>query len=164
MRRLNRLLVLIVIGSLITYGMYLGHLAQLSYKGYCHAAGKYLTDDEKIKIALFDLLKKYPPPVIQTPASYGWARDTPKNPIYYHDVNSFLSLNPDCCKIKPAEAYTEGASITLIDNIFGAATNVIEVNYLVRFKDNDNMEQSIKTLDYLHITNCGTPGQPWSPY
>lgn len=153
---------------MLTSGLaYLGYLARLTDNGYCHAAGKYLTDEEKIRIALGDLLKKYPPSVIlrkHHPDATVLGFLPPENPIYYRDVDEFVSLNPNCCKVRPTETYTEGATVTLAEKLTGTATSVIETNYLVRYRGEDNLEHRIKTTVSLHVTNCGTPGQPWSPY
>lgn len=145
---------------------YFGYLGWLTNNGYCHAQGKYLTDEEKIRVALKDELKKYPPSVIRTPndPTKGGNLTVPSNPIYYRDVDEFLSLNPDCCKVSPTEAFTEGSTVTLLEKLTGTATSVIETNYLVRYRGEDGLEHSIKTTPSLHITNCGTPGKPWSPF
>lgn len=157
-----RLLILVLISG-FAYGVY---LALLSYAGYCHAVGKYLTDDEKIRVALVDLLKKYPPSVIlrkHHPDATVLGYLPPENPIYYRDVDEFLALNPDCCKVNPTEKFMEGGTLTLVEKLTGTATSVIEANYLVRYRREDGKEGSIKTTGYLHITSCGTRGKPWSP-
>ena len=165
MRRLKLALMYIALGAVIAYGTYLGYLARLTYTGYCHAEGKYLTDEEKIRVAVTDLLTKYPPPVIQTQVEINvWHQSVPNHPIHYRDVDQFLALNPDCCKVDPTEKFMEGGTLTLIEKLTGTATSVVEVNYLVRYRLDDGEEASIKTTSYLHITNCGTPGTPWSPY
>jgi hypothetical protein len=163
MRRLKLALLYIALGVVIAYGAYLGYLARLTYRGYCHAEGKYLTNEEKIRVALEDLLEKYPPPVIRTPVSYGWSLDIPKNPIHYRGVDEFLAVNPDCCKVDPTEKFMEGGTLTLVERLTGTASSVVEVNYLVRYRRKDGTADSIKTTGRLHITNCGTPGTPWEP-
>ena len=152
-------------GVIVVAVVYVTYLANFLDKGYCFAQSKYLTDDEKIRLALVNLLRKYPPAVIKTPVTQiGWGLSVPKNPIYYRDVDEFLVFNPDCCKVNPAGKYTEGAGVTLIEQLTGTATGIVEVNYLVHYLDETNTAQSVKYVDYLHITNCGKPGQTWSPY
>ncbi|MDO8335611.1 MAG: hypothetical protein Q7T74_02390 [Candidatus Saccharibacteria bacterium] len=58
----------------------------------------------------------------------------------------------------------EGGTLTLVEKLAGTATSVIEANYCVRYRGKNGKEDSIKTTVYLHITSCGTPGKPWSPY
>lgn len=166
MRRLKLGLTCIALGMFAAYGGYLCYLAWLTNNGYCHAEGKYLTDDEKIRVALIDVLREYPPSVIRTPIdpTKGGNLTVPKDPINYRDVNEFLYLNPDCCKVRPTETYTEGSTVTLLEKLTGTASSVIETNYLVRYRGEDGLERSIKTTPSLHITNCGTPGKPWSPF
>ena len=150
---------------LVTFGIvYLGNLARLTHNGYCHAADKYLTDEEKIRVALEDFLKKYPPPVIRTPVETNvWSLSVPKKPIYYRDLNEFLSLNLDCCKFTPPAVFREGnGQFTLAERLRGVATNLINLKYSVRYYGEDNTMRSIETTGYLYITSCGTPGDP--PY
>lgn len=161
MRRLKFGLVFLIFGVAIAY---LVHLARLVDSGYCFAAEKYLTEEEKIRVALVDLLKKYPPPVIRTPVEPRVSSlSAPKNPIHYRDVDEFLSLNPDCCKVESAELSMEGGKLTLLEKLTGTATDIVVVNYLVRYRDDDNTERAIKTLESLRITSCGSRGTPWQP-
>jgi hypothetical protein len=164
-RRLKRALLCIVLGAVIVYGIYQGHLARLTNTGYCHASEKYLTDEEKIRVALADLLKKYPPPVIQKQIEPNvWHQSFPNNPIYYRNTDEFLSLNQNCCKVFPTEKFMEGGALTLVEKLTGTATSIVEVNYLVRYRREDGNAHAIKATSRLHITNCGTSGTPWSPY
>ena len=167
MRRLKLGLIYIALGLVVAYGGYLCYLAWLTNNGYCHAEGKYLTDEEKVRVAVADVLRNYPPSVIlrkHHPDAIVKGFLPPESPIYYRDVNEFLYMNPDCCKVRPTETYTEGSTVTLLEKLTGTATSVIETNYLVRYRGEDGLERSIKTTPSLHITNCGTPGKPWSPF
>ena len=171
MRRLKLGLMWILFAAVLGCGVYLGYLGWLTTRGYCHAEGKYLTDAEKIRVALVDLLTKYPPAVIRKSVEPNVSiMSTPNNPIFYRDVNDFLSLNPDCCKVRSV-TYPEPdvspeciGSHDLVDTLMGVATCAIEITYLVRFKDEHEAVQSIKTTGWLHISNCGTPAKPWTPY
>jgi hypothetical protein len=89
----------------------------------------------------------------------------PKNPIYYRDVDEFLSLNPDCCKFIPPAIFREGdGNFALVERLTGEATNLIKVDYQVRYFDEDKTVRSIKATDYLYITSCGKPGDaPYTP-
>jgi hypothetical protein len=144
--------------------------AKLSYDGYCFSQKRYLSDDEKIRLSLTRLLDIYPPAVIRKPIeSEGWSRkgwsiSPPSDPIAYRDLEEFFLVNPDCCKVNPTEKYIEGGGLTLIERLTGTATSVIEVAYLVRYRDSNGVVQSVKTKTQLHITSCGSPGKPWSPY
>jgi hypothetical protein len=161
---MRRLIPWLLILALMSGLAYLGYLARLTYTGYCHAADKYLTDEEKIRVALGDLLKKYPPSVVRKPLRENvWSISAPENPIYYRDVDEFLSLNPDCCKFTPPAVFRESdGRFTLVERLTGVATNLIEVKYWVRYLDKGNTMRAIKTTGYLYITSCGTPGDP--PY
>jgi hypothetical protein len=188
MRCMKLGLMVVLMVSAIAYGIYIGYLARLTYIGYCHTEDKHLTDEEKIAMALSDLLQKYPPLTTlalgdllkKYPPSIdrklikveewsaapreAWHMFKPEKPIYYRDVKYFLMMNPDCCKIYSTSTVMEGGELSLVEVLMGTATEIVEVNYLVRYWDEENVEKSIKTVDYLHITSCGTPGKPWSPY
>ena len=173
MHRLKLLLIWATFAAVLGYGVYLGYLGWLTTNGYCHAQGKYLTDDEKIRVALVDLLSKYPPAVVlgkHHPDAKVLGYLSPQNPIHYRDVDDFLSLNPDCCIVgstsgEPRVTNPEDIGpANLIETLMGTATRAIEVTYLVRFKDANDVAQSIRTTGWLHISNCGTPAKPWTPH
>lgn len=167
MRRLKLILMWTALIALVGCIAYAGHLVRLTYAGYCHAAEKYLTDDEKIRVALVDLLKKHPPVVMRSSVEANvFNMSPPDNPILYRNVDDFLSRNPDCCSVRyhtfPAPEMQPDVMPPLSDILTGTATRVVIVTYLVRFKDERNVEQSVKTTTYLHINNCGAPAKPWS--
>ena len=173
MHRLKLVLMWIAFAAVLGYGVYLGYLGWLTTKGYCHAEEKYLTDDEKIRVALVDLLSKYPPAVVlgkHHPDAKLLGYLSPQNPVPYRDVDDFLSLNPDCCKVRSVTYPEPGVppecigSHDLVDTLMGVATCTVEASYLVRFKDEHKTVQSIKTTGWLHISNCGTPAKPWTPH
>lgn len=172
MRSLKLGLMWILFAAVLGCGVYLGYLGWLTTRGYCHAEGKYLTDEEKIRVALVDLLRKYPPAVVDktVTAGQGRGRSAPVNPVRYRNVDEFLFLNPDCCKVRSV-TYPELdvspeciGSHDLVDTLMGVATCAIEVTYLVRFKDEHEAVQSIKTTGWLHISNCGNPAKLWTPH
>ena len=172
MLRLKLGLMWIAFAAALGYGVYLGYLGWLTTRGYCHADGKYLTDDEKIRVALVNLLSKYPPAVVEKTVTggQGRGRSAPVDPVHYRTVDEFLLLNPDCCKVRSVTYPEPDVSPEcigphdLVDTLKGVATCAIEVTYLVRFKDEHEAVQSIKTTGWLHISNCGTPARPWTPY
>ena len=98
MHRLKLALIWVSLAAVLAYVAYLGYLARLNYTGYCHAEGKYLTDGEKIRMAVADELKRYPPAIS---SAYVGGKKLPiaANPIHYQDVNDFLRLNPACCSV-----------------------------------------------------------------
>lgn len=164
MRQLNRALLTLAFWVGVGCLTYLGYQARLTYLGYCHAADKFLSNDEKINAAIEELLKKYPAAVVRTSMEPNVSSlSVPIKPVHYSNPNQFLSMNPNCCKVKPTSTYMEGGRLSLVQILTGTATNVVEINYLVRFKDEQDKPQAIKTTAYLHTNNCGAPGRPWSP-
>ena len=139
--------------------------ARLSYHGYCFSQGRYVPESEKVRIAVARLLETYPPAATNVPLGSNWWQPIPPNkPIHYLDVDEFLAINHDCCKVVPIEKYIEGGHLTLLERVTGTATQVVEIRYLVRHRDDINKPQSFPTKANLQITNCADPGKPWSPY
>lgn len=165
MHRLRHVLIFITLGLVTAYGAYLGYLARLNYTGYCHAAGKFLTDDEKIRMAVADVLKTYPPAVIRTPVVTDGLQFTrrPANPIYYRDVDDFLRRNPNCCHVSLSDEGSESYEPGYLWRIVGATSGFVIVNYLVRYLDEDSTPQSKKIKATIPISNCGKPVNWTSP-
>ena len=159
MRSLRSIWLWLSLISLLVFSLYLGHLVQLTQNGYCHSADKYLSDEEKIKLALVDLLKKYPPAILKNQTGVDTSSFSPPiKPIFYSNLEQFLNLNPNCCTFVSPQKFREGpGQIDLIERLTNAATNLIEVKYLVRYLDGDKVPKENKTTTYLYITDCGTP-------
>lgn len=155
----------IALGAVIACGAYLGYLARLTYNGYCHAERKYLTDEEKIRVAVADVIRKYPPPIMQIPVSYGWSLDIPENPIYYRDVDDFLEQNPNCCFISRM-SLNKGMDNTeprFIERATGGVSAFVSMNYAVRYLDVSKTTKSVDVTGYLALSNCGIPVRWWNP-
>lgn len=160
-----------VLGALIVLvalAGYLGYLARLTYSGYCHAQGKYLTDNEKIRVAVADVLTNYPPSVIlrkhhPDAAIEGYL--PPENPIFYRDVDDFLRLNPDCCNISHISLYKGGESTVprFFERATGGVSSFFKVSYTVRYLDSSRTEKSNDATEYYALSNCGVPVRWWNP-
>lgn len=165
MPRLKRALPYIALGVALAYGGHLGYLAQLNYTGYCHAEGKYLTDDEKIRGAVADVLKTYPRAVYLAGTREEELRigRPPPKTIPYQDVDDFLRLNPACCSVTFVRRNSEGATPEFLARIVGAPSGFVNVNYVVRYWNTNNQAQSKEVKTSVPISNCGKPVHWWNP-
>lgn len=155
------ILMMVLLMALLISCIYIG---RMNYAGYCFSEGKYLTDEEKVRVAVADVLKLYPPPVIRTPVEPDvWKLSYPERPIYYRDVDEFLALNPSCCAISQVRNEHEGYRLGLLEKSSGKVTRFVDMNYAVRYFDAENKMQSIAVKGYLSISNCGKPVRWWEP-
>lgn len=165
MRRAKLTLIYIALGLLIACGAYLGNLIRLNYLGYCLEAGRYLTDEEKIRMAVTDVLKRYPPAVY--PALVGTEKlrigRPPVSPIHYLDVDDFLRLNPTCCSVSFMYRGSESIELRFLWRVAGAPSSFVNINYLVRYLNENNDPQSEKAKTIVPISNCGKPVHWWDP-
>ena len=138
-----------------------GFFAGMSYAGYCLREGKVLSDDEKIRTVVMNILKKYPPAVIRTPVAYGWSISSPARPIYYKDIDDFISLNPACCEITKTRDPEEGGPY-FMERLTGTVSGYARIDYQVRYWE-DGGVKSVLSKNHLPISNCGKPTRKWHP-
>lgn len=135
----------------------------LNYLGFCFKAGRFLSKEEKISIAIQYILSSYPP-VIDTHYEKNGVlvkngRHRPKQPIYYKDLRSFLTENPNCCKLTKVATEMEDYSVRLEHRFIGSANIFVELKYKVKYIDKNGAERIQKHTSYVAISNCG---HPWS--
>jgi hypothetical protein len=96
---------LVIIALILFYALfvYVSWKATLNLKGYCKRTHQYLTDDEKLNIAINKVLASYPPFVgmlIETEdGDYSIGRVKPEQPNMYGSVEELFEVNPGCCKM-----------------------------------------------------------------
>lgn len=128
-----------------------------NYAGYCEAESRYLTDEEKINIAITDTLRSYPPPLPKYGSDGGTRKVVdirpPAEPINYADLEEFLRLNKDCCAL--TKEVREGQSVTPISRLTGRISTFVTVKYLVRYRDHQGNIVSEPSETFRAISNCG---------
>ena len=136
----------------------------MNYSGYCHAEGRYLSDDEKIRSAVQYVLNRYPPTISKkiekTIDGKVHVYDhwyMPENPIKYKNVDEFLVLNPGCCELSMTMA--EGLTPLWIDRVSGIVSTYVLVLYKVRYLGPDNIEKHADGGMGVAIQDCG---KAWS--
>ncbi|MFN6571546.1 hypothetical protein [Dendronalium sp. ChiSLP03b] len=117
------LIILLLIGLLSTI---LTIYFSLNYSGFCFAKLRYLSDEEKIKLA-FDSLNSAEKLSIQIA---GERQD--RKFIKYKSFDEYIKENPDCCVINPPG----GSDLPLpeyLERIFGYHSgNYVRINFKVR--------------------------------
>lgn len=139
----------------------LSFFAGMSYVGYCFPEMKVLSNEEKIRAVVENVLRKYPPAVIRTPVDGGWSVSSPNKPIYYKDVDEFLTLNPNCCEFTKIRDPEEGGPY-FMERLTGTVSGYARIDYQVRYWDGEGTE-SVLSKNHLAISNCGKPTRKWYP-
>jgi hypothetical protein len=128
--------------------------AGMNYTGYCHAEGRYLSDEERINLAITNILQTYPPVLTENAVGVIHAK-RPDNPIYYADIAEFKSANNNCCNITQVGPEGKNDRVSLYSRITGSISGLVHVKYLVRYKDEHGNYLSKTHETYPAITNCG---------
>jgi hypothetical protein len=124
-----------------------------AYFGLCYSKGRFLTDREKIDVAIGDAIASYPPPL----ASLG--NYPPKDPIRYTSIEEFRRVNPDCCAL--SKSARKAPDVSFLSRVKGTNSTYVTVNYLVRFRNERGNVVSEPAGTFSAITNCG---HGWSGY
>ncbi len=135
----------------------------MNYNGYCHAEGRYLSDEEKINSAVQFVLDRYPPTIskqievndngVVQKRDYWYA---PEKPVMYKDINDFKLINPECCRFSFRTG--EGRAPSVIDRITGYVSSYVIVSYKVRYIE-EHSEKYAMDGTAVAIKNCG---RAWS--
>lgn len=128
--------------------------AGMNYTGYCHAEGRYLSDEERINLAITNILQTYPPVLTENAVGVIHSKQ-PENSIIYADIADFKSINKNCCEILQKTNDGEGYKVSLFSKISGNISGLVYVKYLVRYRDEKGNELSKIHEVYPAITNCG---------
>jgi len=158
---MSKLFKLIVVSLFFGLVVYYSNRMWLNYSGYCTVTERYLSDSEKIEIAIKYVIRLYPPVVDiyeknnsdMTKVGRSW----PDNIILYNSIDEFINVNENCCEIT-VDGY-KGHKRPLKNSLYGSLASYIRVKYKVRYFDSDGDNVSTMQEDYVAITNCGVP---WS--
>ncbi len=128
--------------------------ASLNYSGFCISQGRYLSDEEKIRIVIISGNSQDTIPVeIEKEGHKHWQENYKQ--IKYKDVNEFFDKNPDCCKVNGGGPYDLGAP-SFFDRITGYDSgDVVTINARANYIDENGNKQSIMLKSDSVLTNCG---------
>jgi hypothetical protein len=114
-------------------------LGGMTYSGFCFKELRYISDEEKIRIAIAYILKENRENVVPY-------KDN--SFLYpYKDVDDFLVSNPSCCQIWDGI----GGDTYWLEKLFGKFAGCVYAEYLGTHK------KTSKTKSLIVITNCGKP-------
>ena len=157
-------------------------LGGLNYSGMCIPEGRWLSDEEKIRVAasavanngpnfnlLNDNMMNIKPEGWDKFRNYESEYSDYKDPkIWQHnedgsytrigtvDVDEFTKENPNCCKAVGRSNGHPMASPTFWTKIIGAYNDIVEVRYTAKFLDKqDNIVEFKDYTEYPIIKNCG---------
>jgi hypothetical protein len=137
----------------------------MNYLGFCFKKGRFLSNEEKIRIAMQYIISSYPPSIARYEEKDGVkvriGQHVPDQPINYKDLNSFLAENHDCCRLTRVATEMEGYSIRLEHRLIGSANTFVELKYKVKYIDLYGIERSRMQTSYVAISNCG---HAWSGF
>ncbi|MDP3251151.1 MAG: hypothetical protein Q8M77_04500 [Hydrogenophaga sp.] len=143
--------------------LYIANTARLNYQGYCVSERKYLSDEEKIRVAAASILAQYPPAVILRKIRDGAIEQytPPEQPIYYRNIDEFIALNAGCCKIIPKFS-SDDRLPNLLERGTGTIYGIADITYQVRYLDNSELMQVTQARTRLPVSNCGLPKRWWN--
>lgn len=138
-------------------------VATLNYTGFCLKEGRFLTDEEKVQVAVSYVMTGYPPVLARTRATdeggvwrnvVEYAR--PEDPIYYLDAAEFSRVNRDCCVVaaRPGRAQAP----LFWSRVRGRLSDFVRVSYRVRYLEPGGTEGSQVHVQWVAVANCGRAG------
>lgn len=158
-------------------------LGGLNYSGMCLAEGRWLSDEEKIRLAAsvvanngpnFNVIndnmnRKHPRAWGEGGKEYESEYSDYHDPTIWKkyengsygrigtvDVDEFMKKNPNCCKVVGRSNGHPMASPTFWTKIIGAYNDVVEVRYTAKFLDKQgNIVEFTDYTEYPIIKNCG---------
>jgi len=158
--RIKKLLRRVILAAgLILVAIAIGRFS-LNYSGYCFEEHRFLSNEEKISIAIRDVFGTYPPNLIEYGENLGEVivigGHTPAHPIYYKDIDTFRAENTDCCRLTQRMERTKSKfPIQLGSRLSGDANTFVEVIYKLKYIDESGVERSQIHIEYVAISNCG---------
>jgi hypothetical protein len=138
--------------ALLTLGMLaLGAIGALSYRGYCIAQHRYLSDDEYIAAAIDAAMKS------ETFVRRRQVGDrlsfTSFKVIPHTNVTEFHEGNPGCCRIiNPVNAER---TPHFWDRVWGTWARTVELDLNLRYVDEHGTRQVEPQTWTARLTNCG---------
>lgn len=132
--------------------------ATRNYSGYCSSTGLRLSDEEKIELAIKQVIRKTSPGGELFIEVSGRAVSTGHRYNYdalpYKNVDEFMSVNKNCCRV--VEDWPEiGASPGLYARITGEFSGFVRIDFLRQKVKGDGSVMREKNRNYVALTNCG---------
>lgn len=126
--------------------------ALMNYSGLCVPRMEYLSERDKIRIAVTQLLANMRPSERTYTERNGQVELielVAQNGSPYADVESFMEANPDCCHVR-MHLESLGHSPGAFDRISGRFSGYVIIRYRAGREPSSDMTQA-----HVAVTNCG---------
>ena len=122
--------------------------ASMNYSGFCFAEGRYLSDEERIRLYLeLSMRNTYRYQERGSIKDYEY--------IKYSSVDEFLEKNPDCCGVNIKKGY-DLAPPRFLDRITGFNSGkIISIEFPAYKLSNNGKKKLVKDEFYHYQMNCG---------
>ncbi|MDJ0615780.1 MAG: hypothetical protein QNJ63_03365 [Calothrix sp. MO_192.B10] len=122
----------------------------LNYSGFCFAQIRYLSDEEKLRLA-FNSINNAEKLDVENKDGKSVYREQ----IPYKSFDEYIKENPDCCKINPRGG-SDLPPPRFSDRIFGYHSGeLIVINFKVRYIDDNGKQIIQETRIDNTLQNCG---------
>lgn len=132
--------------------LYLIFVGTMNYAGFCWDQKRYLSEEEKIRIAIKGINE----------LDFVYIRDKGESDgssnfdyIRYENVEEFLKKNPSCCRILYLPYKDHVPPRHLMDRIWGTSGGTVEINFRARYQDKKGEEKEGDATWYVNQQNCG---------
>ncbi len=125
----------------------------LTYSGLCISQMRYVSDEEKIRAVVSQLLGRSDVKHFELTDS-GLVEVPGPTPIVYRSIEEFFEINKGCCSIGPrgGDGYIEP---TFRRRITGIIADIVVVDYLDRYIDEHGAKQSRLLTGQVAVDVCG---------
>jgi hypothetical protein len=125
-------------------------IAALNYSGFCVKKIRFVSDEEKVEMAINEIILRLQGDLI-VPKQADGTRILKS--IRYKDIEDFKAVNKDCCELTMRAS--EGDSPAVLCKITGSFSSYAHIKYIRRHLDVDGKVIVHPVNAYLHMSNCG---------
>lgn len=136
-----------IIGAFVFIGAV---VASLNYSGFCVKKARFVSDEEKIEMAINEIILYSQGDLIVPKQADG---ATVLKAISYKDVEDFKKINKDCCEITIRAS--EGDSPPVLCKILGSFSSYAHIKYITRHVHKNGVVEVYRVNAYFHMSNCG---------
>ena len=125
--------------------------ASLNYSGFCMKQKRWISDEEKIRIVLSEIIRQG--------SLYIETKDRGTQPfpqVRYSSVAELLEKNPNCCISDSTKAGDNGHP-TFWDKVLGRYTDVLVLQYKGYYVAENREVTEIPRNTIAYIDNCAGP-------
>lgn len=152
----------IVVYYFLLFLVFIALVVSLNLSGFCFSQMGYLSDKEKIDIAVNRILQTYPPVIefkerknINGVSKDLLVRKIPEYPVFYDGLDDFYKQNEGCCEI--TQRGRDYGDFSFLSKVVGSGLCFVRVKFKVKYMEDNNKIISKDHEAYYALTNCGRP-------